>query len=34
MNFNQNFKISQVNFKTLLLEINVGNTTYYARAFA
>ena len=33
MNCNQNFKISQVNLETLVLGIDIGSTTHYARAF-
>lgn len=33
MNCNQNFKISQVTEETLVLGIDVGSTTHYARAF-
>ena len=31
MNCNQNFKISQVNLETLVLGIDIGSTTHYAR---
>ena len=33
MNFNQNFKISQVTEETLILGIDVGSSTHYVRAF-
>ena len=33
MNCNQNFRISQVNLETLVLGIDIGSTTHYARAF-
>ena len=33
MNCNQNFKISQVTEKTLILGIDIGSTIHYARAF-
>ena len=33
MNCNQNFKISQVTEGTLVLGIDVGSNTHYARAF-
>lgn len=33
MNCNQNFKISQVTNETLVLGIDVGSSTHYARAF-
>lgn len=33
MNCNQNFKISQVDENTLVLGIDTGSKTHYARAF-